>query len=69
MGLAIKKLLQRTDDRFNGNVELYSTGLKVLDDVLQLEPGRMMVIAGRRGTGKLKLAQNIIEHNFKAGIH
>lgn len=68
MGLAIKKLLQRTDDRFNGNVELYSTGLKDLDDVLQLEPGRMMVIAGRPGTGKSTLAQNIIEHNCKAGI-
>ncbi len=68
MGAAVKKLLQRTDDRFNGNIELYSTGLRDLDDVLQLEPGRMMVIAGRPGTGKSTLAQNIIEHNCRAGI-
>lgn len=68
IGQAIKKLIQRTDDRFNGKVQLYSTGLTDLDSALQLEPGRMMVIAGRPGTGKSTLAQNIIEHNCKLGI-
>lgn len=68
MGKAVKKLLERTDDRFNGKVQLYSTGLSDLDGVLQLEPGRMMVIAGRPGTGKSTLAQNIIEHNCRQGI-
>tara|TARA_R110000824_G_scaffold45400_2_gene131318 strand:- start:1094 stop:2425 length:1332 start_codon:yes stop_codon:yes gene_type:complete len=68
IGQAIKKLIQRTDDRFNGKVQLYSTGLIDLDSALQLEPGRMMVIAGRPGTGKSTLAQNIIEHNCKQGI-
>lgn len=68
IGSAIKKLIQRTDDRFNGRVQLYSTGLLDLDSALQLEPGRMMVIAGRPGTGKSTLAQNIIEHNCKLGI-
>ena len=63
MGAAIKKLLERTDDRFNGKVELYSTGIADIDAALQLEPGRMMVIAGRPGTGKSTFAQNIIEHN------
>lgn len=68
MGSAVKKLLQRTDDRMNGKVQLYSTGLHDLDGILQLEPGRMMVIAGRPGTGKSTLAQNIIEHNCRQGI-
>lgn len=68
MGVAIKKLLDRTDDRFNGKVELYSTGLIDIDDALQLEPGRMMVIAGRPGTGKSTFAQNILEHNAKKGV-
>lgn len=68
MGAAVKKLIQRTDDRMTGKVQLYSTGLIDLDGVLQLEPGRMMVIAGRPGTGKSTLAQNIIEHNCKQGI-
>lgn len=68
IGQAIKKLIQRTDDRFEGRVQLYSTGFSDLDGVLQLEPGRMMVIAGRPGTGKSTLAQNIIEHNCRQGI-
>jgi replicative DNA helicase len=68
IGQAIKKLIQRTDDRFNGKVQLYSTGLTDLDSSLQLEPGRLMVIAGRPGTGKSTLAQNIIEHNCKMDI-
>jgi replicative DNA helicase len=68
MGAAVKKLIQRTDDRMTGKVKLYSTGLKDLDGILQLEPGRMMVIAGRPGTGKSTLAQNILEHSCKQGI-
>ena len=47
MGSAVKKLIERTDDRMTGKIQLYSTGLKDLDGILQLEPGRMMVIAGR----------------------
>lgn len=68
VGTAIKKLIQRTDDRMTGKVKLYSTGLNDLDGILQLEPGRMMVIAGRPGTGKSTLSQNIIEHNCKNNI-
>jgi len=68
MGLALKKLIERTDDRFNGKVELYSTGLTDIDSALQLEPGRMMVIAGRPGTGKSTFAQNILEHNASKGV-
>lgn len=68
MGAAVKKLIQRTDDRMTGKVKLYSTGLNDLDGILQLEPGRMMVIAGRPGTGKSTLAQNILEHSCKQGI-
>lgn len=68
MDEAIKSLIQRTDDRFNGKVELYSTGIADIDSVLQLEAGRMMVIAGRPGTGKSTYAQNIIEHNASKGV-
>lgn len=68
MGAAIKMLIERTDDRFNDRVELYSTGFTDVDSVLRLEPGRMMVIAGRPGTGKSTFAQNILEHNAKNGI-
>ena len=68
MGKAIKKLLDRTDDRLNGKEELYSTGFKDLDDVMKLEGGRLMVLAGRPSMGKSTLGQNIMENNAKEGI-
>lgn len=68
MGKAIKKLLERTDDRINGKEELYSTGFKDLDDVMKLEGGRLMVLAGRPSMGKSTFGQNIIENNAKEGI-
>tara|TARA_R110000772_G_C13310322_1_gene440460 strand:- start:39061 stop:40371 length:1311 start_codon:yes stop_codon:yes gene_type:complete len=68
MGKAIKKLLERTDDRLNGQEELYSTGFKDLDDVMKLEGGRLMVLAGRPSMGKSTFGQNIMENNAKDGI-
>lgn len=68
MGKAIKKLLDRTDDRLNGKEDLYSTGFKDLDDVMKLEGGRLMVLAGRPSMGKSTFGQNIMENNAKEGI-
>lgn len=68
MGAAIKKLLDRTDKRFNGEENLFETGFKDLDDLMKLEGGRLVVIAGRPGMGKSTLAQNIVENAAKRGI-
>ena len=65
---SIQKLIERTESRFNGSKSAYKTGFKDLDDRLQMEGGRLILIAGRPGSGKSTLAQNIVENNCKAGV-
>jgi len=65
---ALTKLIERTDDRYNSNKSGYKTGFKDLDENLQIEGGRLIVIAGRPGSGKSTLAQNIVENNCAVNI-
>lgn len=68
MNDALLSLIKRTDSRYNSKASGYSTGFKDLDKYLQMEGGRLIVLAGRPGSGKSTLAQNIIESNCKAGV-
>lgn len=62
-GAAAKQLLNLVDDRANGKVSSYKTGIDTLDDILMIEGSRLYIIAGRPGMGKSTLALNVGERN------
>jgi len=68
IGEALLSLAIRTESRYNSESSGYRTGFADLDKSMQMEGGRLIVLAGRPGTGKSTLAQNIVESNCADGV-
>ena len=68
MGEALLSLIIRTESRYNSESSGYRTGFADLDKNMQMEGGRLIVLAGRPGTGKSTFAQNIVESNCADGV-
>ena len=61
-----KKIQERRRDGISPTE--VSFGIRVLDDLLMLEPGTITIIAGRPSHGKTTLALNMFIHNVKQGV-
>lgn len=68
MNEALLGLVMRTESRYSNESTGYKTGFTDLDKYLQVEGGRLIVLAGRPGSGKSTLAQNMVESNCAAGV-
>lgn len=60
---ALRKMVERVDAAFHGNAPAVPTGFADLDEkIVGLEPGDVIVVAGRPSMGKTALAMQIAEN-------